>query len=73
VHTSFHFYVESGELVFSDKKYPTLRIAEEVDGGDAIPAHQKASNWVWDETYQRHRYYDGQKWVWEEERGQGSK
>lgn len=38
------------------------------------PAHvesQKASNWVWDETYERCRYYNGQEWVWQEG-GEGS-
>jgi hypothetical protein len=34
-------------------------LAGNSDGADAIPAHQKASNGVWDETYRRYRYYDG--------------
>lgn len=69
--TSFHYYIETGDLVFSNSDYPTLRIAESADGADAIPAHQKASEWVWDEQYSRYRYYDGQKWVWQEG-GEGS-
>jgi len=70
--TSFHFYIETGDLVFSDKKYPKLRVAEKMDGADAIPAHQKASDWVWDDAYQKYRYHDGQKWIWQEESGEGS-
>jgi hypothetical protein len=69
--TSFHYYIETGDLVFSNKNYPRLRLAGNADGADAIPAHQKASDWVWDETYLRYRYHDGQQWVWQEG-GEGS-
>ena len=40
------------------------------DGVVPIPAHQNASDRVWDETYERHRYHDGQTWVWREETGE---
>lgn len=58
--------------MFSDKKYPTLKVPEEADEVDATPAYQKASDWIWDETYQRYRYHDGNEWVWKEDSGEGS-
>jgi len=70
--TSFHFYPETGDLVFSNSKYPRLRISEEGDNGDAIPAHHKATDWVWDEKHQRYRYHDGQDWIWAETTGNKS-
>ena len=70
--TSFHYYIDTGDLVFSDKQYPPLRVAENAGGPAAIPAHQKASDWVWDEAYQRYRYHDGKNWIWQEETGERS-
>jgi hypothetical protein len=49
-------------LEFSDPKYPKLRIAKDaISGGDSIPAHQKASDWVWDDYYKKWKYHNGRE------------
>lgn len=72
--TSFHFYIGTGDLVFSDPKYPKLRIAEDATsgGGDSIPPHQKASDWVWDDYYKKWKYHNGQEWIYQEEEASGA-
>jgi len=66
--TSFHFYPGTGEIRFSNSRYPPIRVgaAAASSSSAAIPAHQQASGWEWDENAQRYRYWDGFQWVWQE-------
>jgi len=73
--TSFHYYPDTGEVRFSNSKYPPVRIgtsnteaesSSAAHSGAQIPAHQKASEWEWDEGAQKYRYWSGVEWVWQE-------
>jgi hypothetical protein len=70
--TSFHWYPETGDLTFSNPKYapvrldPSITVAESSSSAGQIPAHQQASDWVWDEGAQKYRYWNGFEWVWQE-------
>lgn len=73
--TSFHYYPGTGDIRFSNSKYPPIRIgtsnaaaesSSSAQSGSQIPAHQQASDWEWDENAQKYRYWDGFKWVWQE-------
>ncbi len=74
--TSFHYYPETGLIKFSNKAYGSyyanqLTNAESSAAAQAaahIPANQKASDWVCDEHYEKYRYWDGTKWVWQEDK-----
>jgi len=75
--TSFHYYPETGDVRFSNSKYPSVRISTSntevassssstAQSGDQIPAHQQASDWVFDNDVQKYRYWNGVEWVWQE-------
>jgi len=73
--TSFHYYPETGLIEFSNKAYGSYYVnqltnAESSAAAQAatqIPAHQKASDLVWDEHYKKYKYWDGTKWAWQED------
>ena len=73
--TSFHYYPETGEITFSKSRYPPIRIdtsnsvaesSSSAQSGAQMPAHEQASDWVWDQYAQKYKYWDGARWVWQE-------
>jgi hypothetical protein len=73
--TSFHYYPGTGDIRFSNSRYPPVRIgtsnaaaesSSSAQSGAQIPAHQQASDWEWDEYAQKYKYWDGTQWVWQE-------
>ncbi|CZT01999.1 uncharacterized protein RCO7_05482 [Rhynchosporium graminicola] len=74
--TSFHYYPETGDIRFSNSKYPPIRIgtsnaaaasSSSAQSETQLPAHQEAPDWEWDENIQKYKYWDGVKWVEQEE------
>ncbi|KAL8861013.1 MAG: hypothetical protein Q9178_002526 [Gyalolechia marmorata] len=73
--TSFHLYLECADLVFSNEKYQPIRVllpgtqaaqSSSTQPAAHIPAHQQASDWVWDENAQKYMYWNGFEWVLQE-------
>ncbi|KAH8727588.1 hypothetical protein GQ44DRAFT_824905 [Phaeosphaeriaceae sp. PMI808] len=68
--TSFHYYPETGDIKFSNSRYPPIRIgtsnttaesSSSAQSGTQIPAHEKALDWEWDESAQKYKNWDGSK------------
>jgi len=45
---------------------PTSQFSGSVSAAAAAQAGQSTASWEWDETYRGYRYWDGQKWVWQQ-------
>ncbi|KAI9747671.1 MAG: hypothetical protein M4579_007418 [Chaenotheca gracillima] len=75
--TSFHYYPGTGDLRFSNLRYQPIRIStsnaaaessssSSGQSGAQTAFKEQARDWIWDDSTQKYRYWDGTQWIWQE-------